>query len=450
MRNVADVVKVGGAVKVKVLTVDAAQRRLALTMKGMGNARAGSSGGARGGAAAGGALASFEAEDAADEAEDAGFALEAGDVAYDGVVFRVDEAAAEDEGYDEADEFELAADGELARVAALEATLVDGKVTSVEDFGVVVEWTAADGSKQSGLLHVSEMRAPAEAAAAEAGAAAADDADAADDEGAFFADEAEFASEAYVDVGGVDKPSRYYKVGDAIQCFVLGVEAGGKAELTQDVEALGLDGAFDEEGEALDLEEARALARADPANAAAAASFAAAGDDEDGADEEAFVGDASAAVYYGQSAGAAKAAGAPAFIRGKAGAAVSPASFPSRGLAVARADLRVPAAAAARLVDVDDAGDEAELVDYWSDDVGRVGKPAAFGAQIVASEEGELQIAEREGAEGAVSAGDLALLGGVTDAELDALIDALLAADGEEADEAEVPIRARRNPAPAR
>ena len=201
-------------------------------------------------------------------------------------------------------------------------------MASVEDFGVVVEWTDPSGAKQSGLLHVSEMRAPASAAAAEAGA------DGAGDEGeeggaaAFFADEGEFTGEQYADVGGVDKPSRYYKVGfalvwfglgwvglgwvgwfagvsagwgigglwgpvstpgrcdpqnrlppgqptnkstnrtnqagDAISCFVLSA-VGRKVELTQDLESLALDGAVDEEGEAGDEEEARALARLDAA-----------------------------------------------------------------------------------------------------------------------------------------------------------------------------------------
>jgi hypothetical protein len=88
-------------------------------------------------------------------------------------------------------------------------------VTGVEDFGVVVEWSDAAGAKRSGLLHVSQMRAPAAAAAAElgepAGGAAAE------------GDEGEFAGDLYVDVGGVDKPSRYYKVG----AFAGGGPSGG-------------------------------------------------------------------------------------------------------------------------------------------------------------------------------------------------------------------------------
>jgi len=142
-----------------------------------------------------------------------------------------------------------------------------------------------------------------------------------------------------------------------------------------------------------------------------------------------------------QSTGAAKTAAGPAFIRGKAGAAVAPAAFPSRGFSVADVDLRV--AAANRLIDVDDAGDEAELVDYWSNDNGRVGKIGALGGKIEANEDGELVVVAREAAEGE-GAGDLELLMGVTDAELDALVDTLLADDVE--DEAELPFLAMRRP----
>ncbi|GBF94405.1 hypothetical protein Rsub_07219 [Raphidocelis subcapitata] len=442
VKNVADVIKVGDKVKVKVLTVDAGAKRLALTMKGMGNAAP-----ARGGKG-GPVEASFE-EEAGGDAEDDGFALEAGDVALDGLVFRVDDDAADGEGYDEADEFEAAADAEVA-LAALEASIIKGKVASVEDFGVVVEWADAKGAKQSGLLHVSEMRAPASAAAAELGAGA--DGAGADGEGegdapaSFFADEGEYTGEQYADVGGVDKPSRYYNVGDAISCFVLSA-AGRKVELTQDLESLALDGGIDEEGEAGDEEEARALARIEAGNGG----YAGPSEDDEGEAAEVYVADAgetSASIYYGQSTGGAKNAGAPAFIRGKRGSAVAPGAFPSRGYSVADADLRV--AAASRLVDIDDAGDEAELVDYWSNDLGSIGRRglAAFGAKIVANEEGELVVVPREEGDAAAAAAAggaeaAELLAGVSDRDLDDLVDMLL---GEEEDEAEVPFLARRNP----
>jgi hypothetical protein len=86
-----------------------------------------------------------------------------------------------------------------------------------------------------------------------------------------------------------------------------------------------------------------------------------------------------------QSSAAAKTAAGPAFIRGKSGAAVAPAGFPSRGLGVADANILV--AAANRLVDIDDAGDEAELVDYWSNELAPVTKDrlAALGGKIEAN-----------------------------------------------------------------
>ncbi|KIY92799.1 elongation factor Ts [Monoraphidium neglectum] len=237
-------------------------------------------------------------------------------------------------------------------------------------------------------------------------------------------------------------------VGDAISCFVLGVE-GTKVELTQDLSSLALDDAVDEEGEELDYEEERLLARAEAEDGEVVASY----DEEDeGADEAeaapVSAGDAAAAVYYGQSSASAKAAASPAFIRGKRGAAIAPGAFPSRGFAVSDADLRV--GAASRLIDIDDAGDEAELVDYWTDDVGRIGKGrlAALGAKIVVGEEGELQVVAREAAEGqegaaAEEADALELLSGVSDRDLDDLVDFVLADDEE--DEAELPFVARRN-----
>ncbi len=126
-----------------------------------------------------------------------------------------------------------------------------------------------------------------------------------------------------------------------------------------------------------------------------------------------------------QSNSAAKVAAGPAFIRGKRGAAVAPASFPSRGATLSSTAIR--AAAAKRLVDIDDAGDEAELVDFWTNDLGRTasGKLAAIGGKIEASEEGELRAVAREGAEDD-GMEVMELLSGVTDLDLEDLVDALL------------------------
>jgi hypothetical protein len=57
------------------------------------------------------------------------------------------------------------------------------------------------------------MRAPAALAEKELGEAPAAPAAEEGGEPSMFADEGEFAGEAYLDVGGIDKPSRYYKVG---------------------------------------------------------------------------------------------------------------------------------------------------------------------------------------------------------------------------------------------
>jgi hypothetical protein len=131
--------------------------------------------------------------------------------------------------------------------------------------------------------------------------------------------------------------------------------------------------------------------------------------------------------------GAAKNAAAPAFIRGKRGAALAPGAFPSRGYALADADLRV--AAASRLVDIDDAGEEAELVDYWTNDGLRRPSKARLsklGAKIEADAEGGLAVVAREGADGGAAAGEAALelLAGITDADLDSIVADLLAEVG--------------------
>mgnify|MGYP001810995278 CR=1 FL=1 len=46
-------------------------------------------------------------------------------MAYDGAVFRVEDAGLDAEGYDEADEFEAEAEGDLATIAALESSIVE-------------------------------------------------------------------------------------------------------------------------------------------------------------------------------------------------------------------------------------------------------------------------------------------------------------------------------------
>ncbi len=65
------------------------------------------------------------------------------------------------------------------------------------------------------------MRAPATAVAAAQGSEsdAADDSSAPENAAGMFGDEAEYLEEEYEDVGGVDKPSDFYKVGWPLQGF---------------------------------------------------------------------------------------------------------------------------------------------------------------------------------------------------------------------------------------
>jgi hypothetical protein len=79
---------------------------------------------------------------------------------------------------------------------------------------------------------------------------------------------------------------------------VLAAE-GRKIELSQNLDSLALDDAIDEEGEAGDASEARALAAADP-RAAAAPALSEEGEELEGLDWAASSAEASASIYYGQ------------------------------------------------------------------------------------------------------------------------------------------------------
>ncbi len=69
-------------------------------------------------------------------------------MALDGVVYRVDDDPYETEGYDEADEYEAEADGELALAIALESSLVqvgEGGVGCVRGRRVCADGGAWEG-----------------------------------------------------------------------------------------------------------------------------------------------------------------------------------------------------------------------------------------------------------------------------------------------------------------
>jgi predicted RNA-binding protein with RPS1 domain len=388
VRNVADVVAVGAQVKVKVMSVDAGSGRLALTMKGVeGNpkpaAPAGGAGAARGqggrGAGAGGRGgqrggqrgASSQADAEADAADE----LEANEAFVEGITLRFDDAAAEGSaaGYGEADVEALEMLPASGAAALAVNDLVEGVVKEVQDFGVIVEFAGPDGAAAQGLLHVSEMAAPAAKLPQGDDAAANNNAEA--------GGEAEFAGAEYEDVGGVDDPKKYYAAGDKVRAFVLDVaESGGRAELTQFVydEA---DGALlvragllaaDDDGDRLLERVARAaggeaeLPAAAPAPRGRGGRFA----EEDSEAALADVGELSAALpseaaeatlFYGQASSYPDRAVAGLV---SPGAPLAPGAFPDRPLrAVKDVSLMTPQVGE---VEVGDGGEESELVDFWT------------------------------------------------------------------------------------
>jgi len=203
VKNVADVVKVGDIIKVKVLNVDVEGKRLALSRKGLTPRPAAAA------AAADDAQDALVVEDA--EASDPNSAE------VDGLAFYVEDA--EEEGGDDAEldpaEVEFVEDipPEVAREIAIACEdLVNGTVTAVSDAGVTVSYTLSDGTPVEGVIAVDELLAPAYLVA----------------DGEETPDEAE----EYVEVENIN-PAQYYKVGDSISCAVFDVLEGGKPVLTQ-------------------------------------------------------------------------------------------------------------------------------------------------------------------------------------------------------------------------
>eukprot|EP00878_Enallax_costatus_P004608 GHUV01004852.1.p1 GENE.GHUV01004852.1~~GHUV01004852.1.p1 ORF type:complete len:557 (+),score=249.71 GHUV01004852.1:74-1744(+) len=198
VKNINDVIKVGEVVKVRVLNVDVANKRFALTRKGLGAPRAAPS--ARG------------RQQEVDEAEEDGEVAADPNVAeLDGVTFVVED---EDETAD-VDAAELEFVDELPEDVALDIAIaaediVHGTVVRVEKAGVTVSYKLEDGTDVEGLIHVSELLAPSHLVAG----------DVEEEEG-----------EQYTEVADID-PAAYYKVGDSISCFVFDVE-DGQPMLTQ-------------------------------------------------------------------------------------------------------------------------------------------------------------------------------------------------------------------------
>jgi predicted RNA-binding protein with RPS1 domain len=391
VRNVADIVAVGLAVRCKVMSVDAGSGRLALTMKGVegnpkpaapagGGARGerGSGGGGRG--AGGRGQRGGQRSSQADAEADAPDELEANEAFVEGITLRFDDAVdAGGLGEADVDALEMLPASGAAALAVND--LVEGVVKEVTDFGVILEFAGPDGAAAQGLLHVSEMAAPASKLPQGGG-----EAKSGGGGGAEGAGEAEFAGAEYEDVGGVDDPKKYYAPGDVVRAFVLDVaESGGRAELTQFVydEA---DGALlvragllaaDDDGDRLLERVARAAGgEAELPPAAAAPRGRRNFDQEDNDAAMADVGElsaalpsdaAEAALFYGQSGSYPDraVAGLVAGPGGASGAAsLAPGAFPDRPLrAVKDVSLMTPQVSE---VEVGDGGEESELVDFWT------------------------------------------------------------------------------------
>jgi predicted RNA-binding protein with RPS1 domain len=386
VRNVADVVAVGAAVKVKVMSVDAGSGRLALTMKGVegnpkpaapaggqGQRTGGGGGGGRGAGGGrgqgqrGGARGSSSQADAEADAPDE---LEANEAFVEGITLRFDDPAAEQAapmGEADVDALEMLPASGAAALAVND--LIEGVVKEVQDFGVIVEFAGPDGAAAQGLLHVSEMAAPA-AKLAQSG----------EKSSAEAAGEAEFAGLEYEDVGGVDDPKKYYAPGDKVRAFVLDVaEAGGRAELTQfvydeaDGQALARAGLLsaDDDGDRLLERVARAAGGEAELPAPAPERRGRNRYEEDSGADAADLGElsaalpsdaAEAALFYGQAASYPDRA--VAGLVGGGAASLAPGAFPDRPLrAVKDVSLMTPQGG---MAEVGDGGEESELVDFWT------------------------------------------------------------------------------------
>jgi predicted RNA-binding protein with RPS1 domain len=389
VRNVADVVAVGATVRVKVMSVDAGSGRLALTMKGVegnpkpaasspsagGQRGAGGGGGGRGAGGRGqgqrgGARGSSSAADAEADAPDE---LEANEAFVEGITLRFDDPAAEQAapmGEADVDALEMLPASGAAALAVND--LVEGVVKEVQDFGVIVEFAGPDGAAAQGLLHVSEMAAPA--AKLPQSSEGANNAEA--------GGEAEFAGLEYEDVGGVDDPKKYYAPGDKVRAFVLDVaEAGGRAELTQfvydeaDGQLLARAGLLNADDDGDRLLERVARAAGGEAELPVAAPAGGRGRGRFQQEEEAISEDvgelsaalpsdaAEAALFYGQAASYPDRAVA-GLVGGRAAAPLAPGALPDRPLrAVKDVGLMTPQVGQA---EVGDGGEESELVDFWT------------------------------------------------------------------------------------
>eukprot|EP00197_Chlamydomonas_leiostraca_P002908 CAMPEP_0202857290 /NCGR_PEP_ID=MMETSP1391-20130828/291_1 /ASSEMBLY_ACC=CAM_ASM_000867 /TAXON_ID=1034604 /ORGANISM="Chlamydomonas leiostraca, Strain SAG 11-49" /LENGTH=553 /DNA_ID=CAMNT_0049536075 /DNA_START=24 /DNA_END=1682 /DNA_ORIENTATION=+ len=421
VKNVASLVKVEDVVRVRVMTVDATSGRIALSMKGMSGA----------------GDAEEEAADVAVEDEE-----DEDEMVFDDEEEESDFLEASAEGrdlitVDEEPELAFEMDAEdpemtLESVAAFEALdademkveislpdnmpvpvgeFVSGKVTRVEDYGAFIEFIH-NGKTMSALLEREEAKIPVSALTPEQIKA--------------YQAEGVEVGEEYVDDDIESNMAAYYKIGDAVNAYVLDYNEQNKMSLTMyadwELDEAAVELAEDDEEPEFVDDEVDILA-VDPLSLiegeeAAAAAEAAEVDDEYG-------------LFRAEHAagGVGNVLDNPIMV------------FPRD----VRTD-RVNPASVSRIsaVDTDFDGDEIVLDDYWTEGI-RVPKSALkqLGLKMQWTEAGEPEIVEREGA----TAKDIDLMEALRiqsrEARVAAFVQDLCDADEEEA---ELPVRAARRP----
>jgi len=250
--------------------------------------------------------------------------------------------------------------------------------------------------------------------------------------------------EAYEDVGGVDDPAQYYKVGDSISAFAEVNPEDRSITLSHfnplDADDMLAINEVDGEVEEVEDEAALLLDRLEAEGSAGDAEPAAVD-----ADAEVSALDSrtlTAGLYYEQSRTYSTSA-AQSFLDGK-----TPLAFPQRPMRPqCDSALRVPQSVAA-LTEED--GDEAsELIDFWSEDsTNKLPKGALkkLGYKIVKNEEsGEWEAVKRDDAPDLSSMELYDMLNMVDDRAVESIVDDILAEDDEE-EEAELPFLAMRRP----
>ncbi|GLC37745.1 hypothetical protein PLESTB_001472500 [Pleodorina starrii] len=451
VKNAKDVVSPGQKVTVKVLSVDAAKKRVSLELTS--------------GAAAVAAAAEEEevdesivdvaeerADAADDDEEDVEVELEEGQVevhadlpGFEDIPFVMD---AED-----ADELSEAA------LAAMEADLdaveirydlegpayleeIVGKVNRIEDYGVFLEFEW-NGRKLTGLLPRDEMKVRSSLLPEEAQAALREE----------WAD-TEFEMPEFVELPDDDlNVKKYYQPGDEVPAFVLEstlVEGRG-ITLThftdEDVAAEAVD-AFEgiDEGEDEELDQLLEEAfEEDEEVLAFNPEELIAGDDELEGSSTPVEG---ASEYEGYSVEAQEEADASyetaemrtGLIKGKNGFQVAPLGLPSRATE-ASSGLAILGTS-----ETDFDGDEVQLVDYWNTEIyENIPKDVLkrIGLKMSFNEQGEAEFTEREGFDADADV-PLFLFNGDVEARAKEFVEDLLSDD---TDEAELPARAARRPA---